>query len=256
MDERIRWLREDEWKWAANYLHEKSANPSIRLQVSRHDLNYSVVADAIELLEETSRGRELSSKLKNALRQRRYRSEHKNRKPKTFCLPVSTLNKIRILANNQDVSETKVIASAIDNVDELKAQHKNEIKDIRRRNELKLQKAQTEIRILKKKFDALYEEFVNSTERLVYLELSYKEITPNHVNQSTVNTELKEIMRSLKRHLAAASLPRYIEQPPEYQEILRNHSIFIPEIPSNKNTKSDNRPKVRDLEDILNPPKP
>lgn len=252
LNKRIRWLREDEWKWAANYLREKSADPLIRRKVNRSNLNYSDVAGAVELLEETSEGRELSSRLKNALRQRRYRSEHHNRKSKTFRLTVSTLNKIRTLANNQEVSETEIIASAIDNADELKAQHKNEIKDIRRRNELRLQKAQTETRILKKKFDVLYKEFAKSTERLIHLELSYKEITPNHVDKSTVNTELKHIMKSLKRHLEAASLPEYIEQPPEYQEILRSHSISIPDTPSNKNTESENITKVITLEEMLN----
>ena len=58
-------------------------------------------------------GVKLIERLRNAIRQRRYRQAEGGRKTCSFTLPLNTKDKLKILAKNADTTETAIIESLI-----------------------------------------------------------------------------------------------------------------------------------------------
>lgn len=110
------WLNEldrKEAEWAASYLSKRwpeglKANPSPTPPMLYHSL-----AESIHELEKYAAGVKLIERMRNSIRQRRYRLAEGGRKTCSFTLPLNTKDKLKILAKNADTTETAIIESLI-----------------------------------------------------------------------------------------------------------------------------------------------
>ncbi|MDI3667739.1 hypothetical protein ACM7LY_23085 [Pseudomonas aeruginosa] len=128
---RPRWLRKagGEWEWAYSYMQqatEKGIRTRIRYATWGKDPCYEMVADSIAYLQETSDGLEFVTRLRNALRQRRYRSESadKKRKPYTFTLPIDTKKTLSIHAERLKTTEKALLADLLNGSEKLLKEHR------------------------------------------------------------------------------------------------------------------------------------
>jgi len=110
------WLNEldrKEAEWAASYLSKRwpeglKAKPSPTPPMLYHSL-----AESIHELEKYAAGVKLIERMRNSIRQRRYRLAEGGRKTCSFTLPLNTKDKLKILAKNADTTETAIIESLI-----------------------------------------------------------------------------------------------------------------------------------------------
>ncbi|WHL27421.1 hypothetical protein QJS63_23795 [Pseudomonas juntendi] len=74
---------------------------------------YHSLAESIHELEKYAAGVKLIERMRNSIRQRRYRLAEGGRKTCSFTLPLNTKDKLKILAKNADTTETAIIESLI-----------------------------------------------------------------------------------------------------------------------------------------------
>ncbi|MBF8805594.1 hypothetical protein [Pseudomonas asiatica] len=113
----LSWLNEkdgEEWAWAANYLKSRSS-AQLRSKISTlADTDFKYLARSIHALESEAEGVKLIERLRNAIRQRRYRSSKGGKKTCSFTLPRETKATLKTLAKNYGTSETMLIQRLID----------------------------------------------------------------------------------------------------------------------------------------------
>lgn len=111
------WLNEkdsDEWRWAAGYL---SSRCSFSLQDKMSllaDVDFSRLVRSIHALESEAEGVKLIERLRNAIRQRRYRLSGGGRKTCSFTLPLETKTTLKRLAKRSKTTETALIERLIE----------------------------------------------------------------------------------------------------------------------------------------------
>ncbi|MER1218708.1 hypothetical protein AAA602_27565 [Pseudomonas aeruginosa] len=111
------WLKEkdnEEWKWAASYLSSRwpstlQSKPSLLA-----DVDFSYLLKSIHALESEVEGVKLIERLKNAIRQRRYRLAKGGRKTCSFTLPRETKATLKSLAKSHAITETALIQRLIE----------------------------------------------------------------------------------------------------------------------------------------------
>lgn len=101
----------DELEWAANYLSTRWPR-STRGMLLRADLN-SLKKATLEL-ELTGEGVRLVDRLRNAVRQRRYRSSNGGKKTCSFTLPTKTKTALKTLARTHRTTETMLVQRLIE----------------------------------------------------------------------------------------------------------------------------------------------
>ncbi|WP_254797535.1 hypothetical protein [Geopseudomonas aromaticivorans] len=111
------WLNEkdgEEWAWAANYLMSRSS-AQLRSKISiLADTDFKRLTRAIDALESEAEGVKLIERLRNAIRQRRYRLSKGGKKTCSFTLPRETKATLKSLAKKYGTSETMLIQRLID----------------------------------------------------------------------------------------------------------------------------------------------
>ncbi|EIU4981343.1 hypothetical protein OE494_14715, partial [Pseudomonas aeruginosa] len=103
------WLNEldrKEAEWAASYLSKRwpeglKAKPSPTPPMLYHSL-----AESIHELEKYAAGVKLIERMRNSIRQRRYRLAEGGRKTCSFTLPTATKSKLKALAKRHKTTET------------------------------------------------------------------------------------------------------------------------------------------------------
>ncbi|APU31912.1 hypothetical protein UYA_20090 [Ectopseudomonas alcaliphila JAB1] len=111
------WLNEDdheEWQWAAKYLTSRSS-PALKdklgLMIS---MDFRSLIRSIPALEKEAEGVKLIERLRNAIRQRRYRLADGGRKTCSFTLPRATKTALKTLAKRHKTTETGLIERLIE----------------------------------------------------------------------------------------------------------------------------------------------
>lgn len=112
------WLNEhdrDELQWAASYLSNRCSQ-RLKEKLGLHPfLNIINLTRLIHDLEEEAEGVKLIERLRNAIRQRRYRLAEGGRKTCSFTLPKATKAKLKTLAKRHKITETGLIERLIEN---------------------------------------------------------------------------------------------------------------------------------------------
>lgn len=111
------WLNEkdrEEWAWAASYLMSRSSMRLRNIISDFADTDFKLLARSIHALESEAEGVKLIERLRNAIRQRRYRSSKGGKKTCSFTLPRETKATLKTLAKNYSTSETMLIQRLID----------------------------------------------------------------------------------------------------------------------------------------------
>ncbi|MBG0843496.1 hypothetical protein [Ectopseudomonas toyotomiensis] len=125
------WLNEkdsDERKWAVEYLLKRWHDPTPQ-KLGVYD--YSSVSGLnmlIRKLESSVAGVKLIERLRNAIRQRRYRLSSGGRRTCSFTLPSETKNTLKRLAKSHRTTETALIQQMIENAALAAAEQKEAIR--------------------------------------------------------------------------------------------------------------------------------
>ena len=111
------WLNEkdsDEWRWAAGYLSSRCSS-SLQDKLSLlAGVDFSRLVRSIHALESEAEGVKLIERLRNAIRQRRYRLSKGGRKTCSFTLPLETKTTLKRLAKLNKTTETALIERLIE----------------------------------------------------------------------------------------------------------------------------------------------
>ena len=111
------WLKEkdsDEWRWAAGYLWNRCSSSLQNKLSPLADTNFSYLVRSIHALESEAEGVKLIERLRNAIRQRRYRLSKGGRKTCSFTLPLKTKTTLKSLAKSSKTTETALIERLIE----------------------------------------------------------------------------------------------------------------------------------------------
>ncbi|EKT4562137.1 hypothetical protein CMV24_20775 [Pseudomonas plecoglossicida] len=175
------WLNEDdheEWQWAANYL-SKHCPDRLKDKLSLMAATiFSSLVRSIHALEKEAEGVKLIQRLRNAIRQRRYRATEGGRQTCSFTLPKATKAKLKTLAKRHKITETGVIESLIEvaskqvSINKEEARHESQaMKAIR--NARKLEQELAKIRI-----DETWKQLRHCIKQLAQWEAYLKETLP------------------------------------------------------------------------------
>jgi hypothetical protein len=111
------WLNEkdsDEGRWAAGYLSSRCPS-SLQDKLSiLTDFDFTRLVRSIHALETEAEGVKLIERLRNAIRQRRYRLSKGGRKTCSFTLPSATKATLKTLAKRYKTTETALIERLIE----------------------------------------------------------------------------------------------------------------------------------------------
>jgi len=123
------WLNEEdsaEWRWAAGYLSNRCSS-SLKSKLSiLGGTNFSYLVRSIHSLESEAEGVKLIGRLRNAIRQRRYRLAKGGRKTCSFTLPLATKTTLKTLAKRHKTTETGLIERLIERAFQQASLHKEE----------------------------------------------------------------------------------------------------------------------------------
>lgn len=208
----LRWLRrsDDEWQWAHEYI-SKHADAAMRSDIERFarrmEGGYDQVVADISHLELTAEGVIFVTRLKNALRQYRYRAPSHGRKPCTFSLPNATRANLTRLSKANRVTETTVITTLIDDAEWAHSKHAEREKSLktnlalgRKRSELAIESANAQLEQTMKHLE-------RATERLVMWEQAMEtEEPPLNGDLEKVRLEVGKRLKKVKAMNAITAL--------------------------------------------------
>jgi len=202
------WLseeRRDEWLWVANYLLERTSYKARGFGLLIHD-DFNALTKLIHNLESTTDGLKLLARLRNAIRQRQYRSSKGGRETCSFTLPIAIKAALGRLAKGNRITVTAQIQRLIEDATELtgerKAAKRQEALNAKiMRNEYKLALELNKVRI-----DETEKQLRHCQKQLARWETFWKEELPElSIDDEAAATKLtEERMRAIKEAISAA----------------------------------------------------
>lgn len=111
------WLNELEREgaaWAADYLLKRWPDGLEPTPNPKPSMVFTSLAESIHVLDGNTAGVKLIERLRNAIRQRRYRLAEGGRKTCSFTLPTATKAKLKTLAKRHKTTETGLIERLIE----------------------------------------------------------------------------------------------------------------------------------------------
>lgn len=208
----LKWLSRsgDEWRWVQQYIsrHAEARMRGNTERFARRKVEgYDQVVVDIADFEQTTEGLKFVTRLKNALRQHRYRSASNGRKPCTFSLPNATRTSLSRQAKQNRVTETAVIQTLIDDAEwairkhtERKRTLKTTLTLERKRSELALEAANAQLEQTMKHLE-------RTTEQLVMWELAMEsEQPPFNGDQEKVRQEVEKRLKKVNTMNAIIAL--------------------------------------------------
>lgn len=106
-------LNDKERVWATNYLVEEMPREALAGFAFEVRANPTLLIQSIRKLETMAEGVKLITRVRNNLRQKRYRASAKGRATCSFTLPRDTKAKLKGLAKSAETTETAIIESLI-----------------------------------------------------------------------------------------------------------------------------------------------
>jgi hypothetical protein len=132
----LEWIDKNDYlqqRWAHEYLQEKGhIEPTRRASTHDYLLNVGIT------LEDSKAGQGLIVKMKNAWRQKKYRSPDKGRKACTFKLKTGVKKELSSLARKKRTNETSLLSALISDESQVHAGLKEELKQANDRHKAQL----------------------------------------------------------------------------------------------------------------------
>jgi hypothetical protein len=202
----LKWLRNDEWQWAQQYMDEH-ADPAMHAAAlhfaPKMAFDYAQTVNYIAYFEQTVEGLKFVTRLKNALRQHRYRAPSHGRKLCTFTLPNSTKGNLSRIAKDHSLTETQVITVLIDDADQLAKKHSEQEKKLRASKNAERNRSLLATGALKAQLDATMKHLERTTELVVMWQQSTRtEQPPASGNSGSVKQEVEKQMKLVKERNA------------------------------------------------------
>jgi hypothetical protein len=207
--DKLSWLSEkdeDEWKWAAKYLL-RQCPPELEEKLTFSAVpNYSSVVRSIDALESEAKGVKLIARLRNAIRQRRYRSAKGGRATCSFTLPRQTKATLKWLAKSQNTTETAVIERLIEGAskaaqDQKEGKRREALVEKVTRNSSKIAHELNQVRIEEAKKHLKY-----CLKQLADWEVFYEgvQLSPDPEDEATATELATKRMREIQAAISAA----------------------------------------------------
>lgn len=203
------WLNEkdsDEWRWAAGYLSSRcSSSLQDKLSILA-DTKFSQLIRSIHALESEAEGVKLIERLRNAIRQRRYRLSKGGRKTCSFTLPLEIKATLKRLAKSSKTTETALIQRLIEDAAQLaeaqkETRHQENLMAKVTRNTSKLAHELNQIRIAENQKHLLH-----CLKRLALWETSMGDELPalNPDEEAAANALAEKRMRATQEAIGAS----------------------------------------------------
>lgn len=207
------WLSEkdrDEWQWAAKYLTSRSS-PALKNKLGLMiSMDFRSLIRLIPALEKEAEGVKLIERLRNAIRQRRYRLAEGGRKTCSFTLPRATKATLKTLAKRHKTTETALIERLIEGASQAAQDQKGEkrreaITAKVTRNSSKLAHELNGVRI-----EEANKHLKRCLKQLAIWELFYKGIQPDlpPENEPAANELTEKRMHEIQEAIGAAVAKR------------------------------------------------
>ncbi len=208
--DKIRWLKKEnaEWQWVCDYI-EGNASPAIaediRNILKNREPSHEVVEEIIQHLTRTERGRDFIKRLRNALRQHRYRSSEKGKIICTFALPTNTKKALRKNAERLDKSESDLVDEALNQSERLIEEHRQREQRLEKARELERKRAKQRIELLRVKHHEAMRQIQMLATRLSIWELALGAEHPDiSVDQAMLADTAKEKTKCVKKAIKTA----------------------------------------------------
>lgn len=208
--DKIRWLKKEraEWRWACHYM-EDNANAAIAEDIEDalkdREPSHEVVEEIIRHLLKTERGRDFIKRLRNALRQHRYRSSENDKKISTFALPTKTKETLRRNAQRLGKSESDLVAEALTQSEKLIEEHRQREQRLEKTRELERKRAKQRIDLLRVKHHEAMRQIQMLATRLSLWELALGAEHPDiTVDQAMLADTAKEKTKAVKKAIKTA----------------------------------------------------
>lgn len=200
----LKWLSRvgGEWRWVQQYI-SRHADASMRAGTDRFARRkvegYDQVVVDIADFELTTEGLKFVTRLKNALRQHRYRSASNGRKPCTFSLPNTTRASLSRRAKDNRVTETEAITRLIDDTEWAVRKHSEREKTLKTTLTLERMRSELTIEALKAQLEGTMKHLERSTELVVMWEQAMdSEQPPFNGDRVNVKREMEKRLKKVK----------------------------------------------------------
>lgn len=193
----LEWIDKNDYlqqRWAHEYLQAKGCIDQER-RFSRHEY----LLDVGRNLEESDAGQGLIGKMKNAWRQKKYRSPDKGRKACTFKLETGVKKELSSLARRSRTNETSLLTTLISEESQALSDLKKELKQVNDRHKAQLSASKEEINKHKQANKTLMDLLRSSVAALCRLEALLQDVAPSiepvtQDQQRRIDKRCKQIM--------------------------------------------------------------
>jgi len=208
--DKIRWLKKEnaEWRWVFDYMEGNAGlafAEDIGNILKNREPNHGVIEEIIRHLARTERGRDFIKRLRNALRQHRYRSSKNGKIICTFALPTETKKALRKNAEKLRKSESDLVDAALNQSEKLIEEHRQREQRLEKARELERKRAKQRIELLRVKHHEAMRQIQMLATRLSIWELALETEHPDiSVDQAMLADTAKEKIKAVKKAIKTA----------------------------------------------------
>ena len=193
----LEWIDKNDYlqqRWAHEYLQGKG-----RIDPQRRASTHEYLLGVGKSLEESEAGQGLLGKMKNAWRQKKYRSPEKGRKACTFKLETGVKKELSSLARRKRTNETSLLTTLISDESQAQTDLKKELKQVNDRHKAQLAACKEEINKHKQANKTLMDLLKNSVGSFCRLEALLQDVAPStepvtQDQQRRIDKRCKQIM--------------------------------------------------------------
>lgn len=173
----LEWIDKNDYlqqRWAHEYLQAKG-----RIDREYRSSTYEYLLREGRNLEESEAGQGLLVKMKNAWRQKKYRSPDKGRKACTFKLKTGVKKELSSLARRNRTNETSLLTTLISDESQALTELKKELKKVNDRHKAQLSACKEEINKHRRANKTLMDLLRSSAGALCRLEVLLQDVAPS-----------------------------------------------------------------------------
>lgn len=193
----LEWIDKNDYlqqRWAHEYLQGKG-----RIDQQRRASTHEYLLGVGKSLEESDAGQGLLGKMRNAWRQKKYRSPDKGRKACTFKLETGVKKKLSSLARTGRTNETSLLTTLISDESQALTGLKKELKQVNDWHKAQLSASKEEINKHKQANKTLMDLLKNSVGSFCRLEVLLQDVAPStepvtQDQQRRIEKRCKQIM--------------------------------------------------------------
>lgn len=208
--DKIRWLKKKnaEWQWVCDYIEGNASlaiAEDIRDALKDREPSHEVIEEIIRHLMRTERGRNFIKRLRNALRQHRYRSSENGKIICTFALPTKTKEALSKNAEKLRKSESDLVDAALNESEKLIEEHRQREQRLEEAGELERRRAKRRINLLEVKHHEAMRQIQMLATRISIWELAIGAEHPDFsVDQTMLANATKEKTKAVKKAIKTA----------------------------------------------------